>query len=272
MTDFLIVGAMKAGTTSLGFHLYNHPEISIPPHEVHYFDRESNYSKGVQWYEEILKDKGKPNAIISGEKTPTYSYDQKCAKRIFDYNPEIKLIWIFRNPVDRSYSNYLHAYKQGGDHLTFEKAIKNESRRLELNKYKGYLERSKYIDQVRNYQKYFSLQQMYFMTFEELINNPDEELKKLFAFLQVSDSKFSLLDEPRNPTVLPRFQLLLFLATKLFGRKTIPWKVINKICYLNTSPGYPKMSYQTREELNKYFSSYNNELHQLTGLNIDHWN
>lgn len=109
--DFIIVGAMKSGTSSLAFHLSNHPDIYMPESEVHFFNDDEAYEKGYQHYLnqfEYLQNK------IVGEKTPTYSYLKKCPERIYDFNANVKLIWIFRNPVDRAYSNYWHAVKRGG--------------------------------------------------------------------------------------------------------------------------------------------------------------
>ena len=53
--DFIIVGAMKAGTSSLAFQLKDNPQVCIPLKELHFFDNEDNFSKGVEWYESFFK-------------------------------------------------------------------------------------------------------------------------------------------------------------------------------------------------------------------------
>ncbi|MDZ7692679.1 MAG: sulfotransferase [Balneolaceae bacterium] len=104
---FLIVGAMKAGTTTLMRYLVRNPYIAIPNNEIHYFDKESNYRKGLDWYKK--KFSASESTQIIGEKTPTYSYDPKVPARIYKDFPDCKIVWLFRNPVDRTYSNYIHA-------------------------------------------------------------------------------------------------------------------------------------------------------------------
>src|SRR6056297_2017481 len=118
--DFIIVGAMKAGTSSLAFHLSNHPNICMPLKEAHFFNIKDHYEQGSEYYKIFFKDC--ESKKLWGEKTPTYSYLRKVAPLIKEYNPDIKLIWILRNPVKRSYSNYWHAFKKGVEDLSFKKA------------------------------------------------------------------------------------------------------------------------------------------------------
>lgn len=160
LPDFIIVGTMKAGTTSLAHYLKQHPQIFMPNREVHFFNNEDNYKKGVKWYKKQFKKAS--NDSVIGEKTPTYSYLKKVPKRIHDILPEVKLIWIFRNPVDRTYSNYWHAYKKGMERLSFEKAIKNEKQGIKENIFYGYKKRSIYVEQVKRYLKFFPKNKMFF--------------------------------------------------------------------------------------------------------------
>ncbi len=100
--DFLIVGTMKSGTSSLRHYLSQHPQIAIPAREIHFFDRDDTYARGPAWYLGRLARDRTANTTIVGEKTPTYSYDPKVPARIHRDFPGVKLVWIFRNPVDRT--------------------------------------------------------------------------------------------------------------------------------------------------------------------------
>jgi hypothetical protein len=123
LPDFIIVGAMKAGTTTVKDYLRKHSNVFIPHDELFFFSS-SDYNKGLTFYSKYFEDYS--NEKIIGEKTTTYSYDLNTPGRIFEFNPEVKLIWVLRNPVSRSYSNYWHVVKQGKERLSFEDSIKKE--------------------------------------------------------------------------------------------------------------------------------------------------
>ncbi|MEX0719992.1 MAG: sulfotransferase domain-containing protein [Balneolaceae bacterium] len=162
LPDFIIVGTMKSGTSTLGHYLRQHKNIFMPKDEVYFFDATGGYKdrweKGIDWYREQFKDADE-NQIV-GEKTPTYCYLVEVPERIYELLPEVKLIWIFRKPFDRAYSNYWHAVRNGGEKESFEYAEEDEQDRIKENIWNGYLQRSNYIKQVENYLKYFSLDQM----------------------------------------------------------------------------------------------------------------
>lgn len=265
---FIIVGAMKAGTSSLGFHLNNHPDVYLPEKELQYFNDDTKFNKGYDYYYSLFKPKGEK---VIGEKTPTYSYQENVAERIYKFNPDIKLIWIFRNPVDRAYSNYLHAVKNGSELLSFDSAVENESERIKSDIWKGYVERSIYIKQVERYLKWFKIEQMHFIVFEEFKADPEKELKKVFDFLQVDSNKSYYAVEERNKTVMPRSPKSLYYVRKYFGAKSFVFKVINKINTFGKAPGYQKMSDRMKKVLESRFIECNKELQNATGLDLTKW-
>jgi len=266
--DFIIVGAMKAGTSSLGFHLNNHPDVYLPEKELQFFNDDQKFSKGYDFYYKLFKpDREK----VLGEKTPTYSYQENVAERIYKFNPKVKLIWIFRNPVDRAYSNYLHAVKNGSELLSFKSAVENESERIKTDIWKGYVERSIYIKQVEWYLQWFREEQMHFVVFEEFKANPEKELKKVFDFLEVDSSNSFYKVEERNRTVMPRSTISLYYARKYFGPSSLFFKVVYKINTVGKTPGYQIMSNNTRKVLGERFVEHNKRLHDVTGLDLELW-
>jgi hypothetical protein len=267
--DFMIVGTMKSGTSSLAFQLAQSPYICIPPDEIHYFNNEENFKKGEKWYES--KFEGCNKDCIIGEKTPAYSYLEKVPKRIFDYNPDIKLIWIFRNPVDRSYSNYLHALKLGSEKYRFKKAVKIEHKRIKEDVVKGYVTRSKYIEQVERFLEYFSIEKMHFILFEEFAKNPILVIKNVFDFLEIPFNDFEYQDEIINITRVPRAPRFLRKSREILGETALLYRMIRKLSYMGRKPGYKKISPKLREKLNEYFSEYNKRLEELTGLDVSIW-
>jgi hypothetical protein len=250
--DFLIVGAMKAGTTTLANLLNQSPHIFLPGKELHYFDRD--FDKPFKSY---LNNFPSDQHQVVGEKTPTYSYDPEVPKRIHEVLPDVKLIWILRNPVDRAYSNYWHAYKKGVELETFKKAIKNDNERYK-----------KYLEQIERYLKYFPLNQMHFLLFENLKSDEQKEINALTDFLGVPS--FTIEELPKsNKTYLPKSIYVESIAQKIFGRSVF-FKIIH---HLNkkSAPGYPKLSKDLREQLNEYFSPHNQRLANLVSLNLKAW-
>ena len=267
--DFMIVGTMKSGTTSLAFQLNHNPDICMPPSEIHYFNYDENFSKGEKWYETHFKDCDQ--TCILGEKTPTYSYLEKIPKRIFEYNPEIKLIWMFRNPIDRAYSNYYHAKRAGNEKYSFKKAIRLEPERIKNDIFKGYLTRSKYIEQVERYLEYFSIEQMHFILFEDFVKNPINVIKDIFKFLEVPFNDFEYQDEIKNVARIPRAPRFLKKSREILGETALLYRIIRKLSFIGRKTGYKKMSPRLREQLDGYFEVYNKQLGERTGLDISIW-
>jgi len=261
LPDFLIVGAMKAGTTTVKDYLKKHSDVFIPQNELFFFSS-SDYNKGLKFYGKFFEDYS--NEKVVGEKTTTYSYDPAVPKRIFDFNPEIKLIWVLRDPVTRSYSNYWHSVKQGRERLSFEESIKKEKNRIRKDIFKGYIKRSIYIEQIDRYLEYFSLDQMHFIVFEEMIKKQNAELKRLAEFLGIEHQEVKK-EIQSNVTYLPKSINIEYISCKLFGN-TFPHKIIHKL-NRKSSNGYPPMKEETRKYLRNYFTAYNIQLQEL--LNID---
>src|SRR6056297_562433 len=103
--DFIGIGAQKAGTSSIFHFLKEHPEIcTSSKKEIHFFDKEYNYLKGIKFYRKFFNNCSSKN--IKGEFTPRYIYHPKVAQRIKKYFPDVKLIVSLRNPIERAISHY----------------------------------------------------------------------------------------------------------------------------------------------------------------------
>ena len=271
--NFIIVGTMKSGTSSLADLLSLNNNIYIPEKELHFFDNFGGYKKrwnhGLDWYSKQFLN-AEENQII-GEKTPTYSYLKDVPERILKTLPDIKLIWIFRNPIDRSYSNYWHAVINGTENKSFSYAINNEEQRIKKNVWFGYKKRSNYAEQVENYLKYFNLNKMHFITLEDLKENPEKVLRSTCSFLDVNFDKNMLFrNKISNKSYLPKSKILRYYLRKFFGPNSIIVKIDKKIN--TTKTPYPKMSNPDYNLLKSFFHESNLKLQKLTGLNIEHWN
>ena len=271
---FIIVGAMKSGTTTLAAHLNNHKKIHVAADELHFFDSQVNFNKGINWYRKKLLEGKSDETRFLGEKTPTYSYMPGVEKRIYEALPHTKIVWIIRNPVKRTYSNYLHGVKKGVEKLPFEKAISQESKRIKGNMFLGYRTRSIYHEQVQRYLEYFPMEQMHFMLFEDLIKPYSENhvLNDLFRFIGAEPEDFQYRDLHSHKTAMPRFPKLLYYANRLGLMELDPVRRgVTKINCYKKDAGYPKMSADIRAELNRFFGPHNNRLADLIKMDLSAW-
>lgn len=204
LPKFIIVGSVRSGTTSLYYNICEHPEIAPAAYdEIGFFD--VNFNLGLNWYRSMFPLKSDKN--ITGEDTPFYFWREDAAKRIKKILPNIKLIMILRNPIDRAYSNYHLGVRGGTEKLSFEEAIQIEIETLEkidinknnlvelCSKPRSYVIKSMYYEQMKIWIENFSMENLFILSTENMSKNPNEELKKIFEFLNVSPFKIT---NPQN--------------------------------------------------------------------------
>jgi len=268
--DFIIVGGMRSGSSSVRDFLSKHKDTTVLNHEGNYFNVIENYQKGKEWYKKQFTKKGGTDVTFWGEKTVDYSLFPYIPQKIYKFNPGVKLIWIFRNPTDRTYSNYLHEFRIGNERFSFKYALKNEDKRIITNPYYGYKKRSIYHEQVERFLDYFTLDQMHFIVFEEMIKNWVSEMNALLEFLELE----RFVDERPvfvNKTVLPRFPKTLYCYNKIFQNKNIIWRFLWIINNYEVQPGYPPMDPSIRKSLFEYFKKHNEKLKNLINCKLHYW-
>jgi len=180
--NFLIVGAGKSGTTTLADWLRQHPQVFIPA------VKELNYFAGIPdllgrpnktWGAYLSNFEPAGDAAAIGEASPSYLSTPDAAARIRDRLPDVKIIILLRNPVDRAFSSY-HGAKMGGRdrHTTFERAIDDawKGRLCGMNRRERTVRQlpdcvsgSFYFDSVRRYIDLFGKQQVRVWRFEEMV-------------------------------------------------------------------------------------------------------
>ncbi|MCS6959003.1 MAG: sulfotransferase domain-containing protein [Pseudanabaenaceae cyanobacterium SKYGB_i_bin29] len=192
--NFLIVGTQKGGTTALAKFLSQHPDICLAPvKEVHFFDYDRHYHLGIDYYHSFFPNYRGQKLI--GEATPIYMYLPHIAPRIAEYNPQMKLIVLLRNPIDRAYSHYQMELQRQWEILPFAVAIALEPLRLSLpqnldaektaKRVCSYCHRGFYTAQLRNLYRYFPREQVLVLLQEDLANDHSSTLEKVYAFLGV---------------------------------------------------------------------------------------
>ena len=277
LPDFIIAGAQKSGTTSLQYHLTNHPDIFMPAgkrsqqdQEIHFFDDDENFAQGIEWYSAQLA--GYKNEKLLGETTPSYMYLDYVPQRIFNLLPNAKLFFILRNPVDRAYSHYWHVWKKNRENFSFEKGLQLEEKRIGKNYWNqrnfSYASRGFYYSQISRFLKFFPKENMHIIIFENFKKNTLEELNKCFNFLGANSlNNLSLSGENFNKTLIPRSRFF----NKIANSKRSPQflKRINK--KLNLLSRYPPMNKSTRSDLLKIFHPQIKMLEDEFSLDLSEW-
>lgn len=130
LPDFLIIGAMKSGTSSLFHYLQRHPMIEPPIRkEIHFFT--VGYHKGTSWYRAHFPLRGAlSGSRITGEGCPDYMFCPGAEHRIYRLLPDVRLIILLRDPVERAISHYFHERRMGREYLPIMEALEVEEERL----------------------------------------------------------------------------------------------------------------------------------------------
>lgn len=189
--NFLIVGSQKSGTSALDKYLREHSDIEMGIRkELHFFDNEE-YFKGDVDYDIYHKFFTSNTSKIRGESTPIYMYWNPSIGRIFEYNPNIKIIAILRNPITRAFSHWNMERDRNADHVSFPIAIRTENDRCRSalplqHRVYSYTDRGFYSEQIRRIWRYFPKEQTLFIKQDHLKKNPQEVLSQISRFLNIS--------------------------------------------------------------------------------------
>jgi hypothetical protein len=269
LPTFIVVGVQKGGTSSLAQTLGTHPDVFVPLGEGHFFDREDRFREGMDGYAKFFAGYGGQAAV--GEKTPEYSCLPEVPARIAGSLPEVRLIWLFRNPVDRAYSHYWLAVRKGNEREPFSGRVEAA---LSGSGGPQYVARGRYVERVERYLELFEPSRMLYLLTEEFRAHPDGVLRKACQFLGVRTTfEFPRTYVGLNATETPRSVRVQTWGGRLFWRNgLIPsmplWRAVSR---LNLRSGYPPMDPHVRARLEAYYRPFNEQLAALTGLDLSSW-
>lgn len=197
--DFIIIGVQKGGTSSLYTYLTHHPQIAeARQKEVHFFDL--NFEKGINWYRSQFPSIGDGTQKLNCEASPYYIFHPCVSQRVYDLFPQVKLILLLRNPVDRAISHYYHEVRLGFETLSLEDAIAAEPSRLEgeiekliasetyysyNHQHHTYLSRGIYVNQLPMWMKLFPKEQILILKSEDLYTDPATTFNTTLEFLNL---------------------------------------------------------------------------------------
>ncbi|MEX1264280.1 MAG: sulfotransferase domain-containing protein [Actinomycetota bacterium] len=180
LPNFLVIGAMKAGTTSLYEYLRHHPQVFMPDiKEVNFFNPLRNWRRGVEWYEQRFSDAG-PGAVAVGEASTSYTkfpwIDGVPARIASVLGSDVRLIYVVRDPVERMRSQYLHHTITGQERRPIERALVEDEM---------YLNISRYAMQLERYRPYVADDHVLIVDSRDLRHRRSDTLRLIFGFLEV---------------------------------------------------------------------------------------
>lgn len=183
---FVVIGAMKAGTSSLYNYLSMHPELSLPhtEKEVNFFNNDDHWKAGIDWYKRNFE----ANDLNKGEVNPNYAMFPRCKvvpERLYSFSPDAKLIYILRDPIERLRSHIHHNYIKGLETRSLKEILEDKKDCM------YYLSYSKYYSQLENFLPYYDKQQILIVTLENLSKEPTLVMQRIFDFLEVDPDYFS---------------------------------------------------------------------------------
>jgi hypothetical protein len=190
--SFVIAGTQKGGTSALDRYMRAHPEICMANRkEVHFFDRAKHFqSRPVNYRNYHLAFSPKAGHRLLGESTPIYMYWYDAPRRIWQYNPNIKAIFLLRNPMERAFSHWNMERARGVENLPFWNAIQSENLRCrEALPYQhrtfSYVDRGFYSEQLRRFWTYIPKDQTLVLKSDDLREKPAETLERVCCFLGI---------------------------------------------------------------------------------------
>lgn len=228
LPTFIVIGAMKAGTTTLYGHLSNHPDIFMSAtKELRYFTGRENWERGAAWYRSNFASEDAVTALARGEASPGYSQGDAfpgVPERMVDLIPDVRLVYLVRHPVERIRSMYLHQLASGRETEPIDVALRERA---------YYLNSSRYAWQLDHYDGLVPRDHIKVVTTERLLAETPATLAEIYDFVGVDPDRATPTeihrgrsDEKRVPgatrrrlAALPGYHRLVALAPEPARRR-----------------------------------------------------
>ena len=284
--DFFIVGAPKAGTTSLYHYLNEHPEISMSSQkEPDYFSDADIQNEGMYYgknridtikkYHSLFDDNSESK--LKGEASVSYLFYKNVPQNIKTYNPEAKIIIMLRDPIDRAFSHYLMDYRLGLVSDSFEDIIDQKSVHKNAKLfYQQYIELSEYTNQVKRYLNVFDGKEILFIEYEDLKKDALGIVKKTYLFLGVNQVYRPDVNKKHNTYTMPKNSIIRFIYSFVILRNILSFffqkNLVNRLkIVLFKNDKKPKLLDKTRDRLKQFFTNDVNKLAKMLNKDFSRW-
>lgn len=308
--DFVIIGAMKAGTSSMHNLLDAHPDVFIPEPEIFFFDLdefeahkefmfgpagewierdfEQNFESYFEWYRSFFEE-ADDDAVL-GEDSTTYAVSKLAPRRMARLLDEPKFIQMIRNPADRAYSQYWHQLRSGRATESFEQTLRKAPH--------DYLKYGYYEENLRRYLEVIDRSQLKIVFFERFVRETQTVVDEVCEFLDLPPSvDVEEAESHKNRARVPRYPELKWRLNHLdpnrgaFSyRNHLPstdessvrpglirqfqhtiYSVLDDVTMVGARRNYPPMADETREFLTTAFRRHNRNLSSIVGRDVSEW-
>jgi hypothetical protein len=285
--NFFVIGATKAGTTSLNAYLAQHPQVFMPAFkELGFFQIDDEYAQGFAYLARRHYAQAERFGA-RGDATPTYLYNEFVAERIQRTLPESshRFIVLLREPVRRAYSAYLHMVRLRLERETFEDALELEDSRVRRDVHRSYshayLTAGRYDHFLEPWYARFGASAFLPVVSEQLRDDPKGTLRAIAAFLKI-DPHFDFDPAARlNSAGDVRFGILPALwrtpeSVKRVLNSAIPYRVRGRLqeviaAWDTKAADYPEMDVDTARRLRAFFAPDVTALERRIGRTLDEW-
>lgn len=296
MPNFILIGAAKSGTTSLYYYLKQHPQIYMSKlKETNFFayegqelnfkwwgDRPDAILRSIVNKKEYLEQfTGVSNEKAIGEVSPLYLYCPAAPDRIKHYIPNVKLIAILRNPVDRAFSHFTHLLRDNREPCSnFAEALRQENIRMKENWTWDYFYKDMgfYYLQLKRYFDTFDEALIKVYLYDDMLQDMEWLLKDLFGFIDVKDDFVPETSYKYNVSGIPRSRVLHEFLSKPNPVKTVFKWFVPKSTRLrlraklgDNNLDKPKLSSNMRDELINIYRSDIIKLQKLINRDLSFW-
>jgi len=286
LPNFIIVGTPKAGTTSLYHYLSEHPQVFMSePKEVNYFSKDEIEEQGLYYQDFKAKDLKSYEALFNqvrnevaiGEGSVSYLYYPKTPQKIKNILPDIKIIILLRDPIERAYSHYLMDFRMGLINLSFEEVVYKTSNHKKIDLfYQQYIELGLYYKQVKRYVDTFGNTQIKIFLQEDLKNNTEKVIFDLYSFLDIDNSIIIDTNQQHNAFSMPKNKVIHQLYSSYIIRSLIKTVFTKKIKEQIKNIFFerkkkPKLNYKTKEYLQKIYFEDIKKLESLINQDLSQW-
>ena len=258
LPNALIIGVRQGGTRTLLDILARHPSVKACSRELHFFDRQENYKLGLDWYSSQMPLSLEADIVI--ERTPAYFIMDDAPRLIYKMSPSVKLLVVVRDPTARAISDYAELFeKYDGEMKPFEEYVTADSQHTVVKMYSEIVNTGVYISHLKQWMKYFPLEQIHFVNGELLFRDPVKEMRKVEKFLALkpfTDEKLFYFDKTKG-------FLCLAPASKNNGETNLSGCLSD-----TTGQLHPAVNEDVATMLRDYYRPFNEELYSIVRRNF----
>lgn len=273
LPNFLILGAMKAGTTSLAYWLGEHPDVFLAPgKELFFFNVPQRWELGLDWYRSQFA--GSEGKRARGEATPGYLGHPQAAVRIADTLPGVRLVALLRHPADRAYSQYWHNRAMGTETRSFARMVEEEVSGS-APAFGFYLERGRYYKHLTELRGLFPERDVLALLFDDLTGDPAATFTRTCSHIGVDGSvRPANLGTVYNARLAFRSRRLRNAVRKARARRLLTASMaggLNRWNARSRPQPYPPMDPTARSKLIEAYESETAALEGLLGRDLSAW-